>query len=599
MHNCDEKIAIYKQCDDSFIIEGYPVVSKPIDPQDAHSKLNFANPRLLPKWNTFHPILSTAIDLVPGLGYTKLKKLHCIPRNYSPDGRPVVGESAEIENYFIATGVNYEISVGVGKLIAHRITGERLKELEFKGDFWSFDPRRFTTNYNGKSFLMDRLREVPYRVNYEDNFFHQEYDNFTTGHYLRVSPIYNRLQDSGAMFTQIMGYERPALYITKEDEKMLDINISDLKPRILRFNGFGKPYWFELVKKEYEACREKVALCDYCSFTKIELSSPNEEVVDFLQYLCSNDVDINPGSIVHTGMHNERGGYENDVSLVRLDRNRYMLIGPTEQQTRCLSWINKHLKDNRITVRDITNFYTAICVMGPLAKQLLSSVVPDPYIFEHFHFFSYKEVEIGNATKIRACNLTHTGELGWVLYIPNQFALDVYDTLLAAGKKLGIKHAGSIAMRILRIEKFYTYWGQDIDTNTTPLECGRGFRIQFDKNFIGKEALLKQKKEGIRKRYVQLVMDEEDGKKLEEPGVAWPWGNEPIYAENHSQVLGMTTTTGYGFTLNRHLCLGFVKHYKPNEVVTNDYVLNTRFKIEIGKNLYWFKANIHSPKLND
>ena len=61
----------------------------------------------------------------------------------------------------------------------------------------------------------------------------------------------------------------------------------------------------------------------------------------------------------------------------------------------------------------------------------------------------------------------------------------------------------------------------------------------------------------------------------------------------------MTTTTGFGFTLNRHLCLGFVRHPEPNQIVTNDYVLNTRFKIEIGNHSYWFKANIHSPKLTD
>jgi len=181
LHNCDEKIAIFKQADDSFIVEGYPLVSRPIDPQDAKSKLNFQNPILSPKWGAFQSILSSAIDLTPGLGHCKLNKLHCVPRNYSPDGRPVVGESAEIENYFIATGVNYEISGGVGKLIAHRITREYSDEIQYQGDFWSFDPRRFTSNYNVTSFLMDRLREVPHRVNYDDPFLIQEYENFKTG----------------------------------------------------------------------------------------------------------------------------------------------------------------------------------------------------------------------------------------------------------------------------------------------------------------------------------------------------------------------------------------------------------------------------------
>lgn len=192
----------------------------------------------------------------------------------------------------------------------------------------------------------------------------------------------------------------------------------------------------------------------------MEFTSSGYEVVDFLQELCSNDVDIGVGQIAHTGMQNKRGGYENDCSLVRLAPNRYLLVGPTEQQSHCMSWVNKHLKDNRVQVRDVTTAYTALCLMGPYAKSLLSEVVSERGELESFPFFTFKELDIGLATQILVCNLTHTGEAGFTIYIPNEYALHVYDTIIKSGKKYGLRHAGSIAMRLLRIEKFYAFWGQ-------------------------------------------------------------------------------------------------------------------------------------------
>jgi len=80
-------------------------------------------------------------------------------------------------------------------------------------------------------------------------------------------------------------------------------------------------------------------------------------------------------------------------------------------------------------------------------------------------------------------NLTHTGELGYVLYIPNEFALHVYTKLIEAGQHYGLKHTGYYAMRALRVEKFFAFWGQDLDTTTTPLECGRSWRVKFNVSY--------------------------------------------------------------------------------------------------------------------
>lgn len=173
-------------------------------------------------------------------------------------------------------------------------------------------------------------------------------------------------------------------------------------------------------------------------------------------------------------MQNCFGGYENDCSLVRLAENHYMMIAPTIQQTRSMAWIKKNMPKNcKVNVSDITSMYTAICIQGPYSRILLSELTDTNLSAKNFPFFTCKELDVGLANGIRAMNITHTGELGYVLYIPNEFALHVYSRLWEAGKKYGIQHAGYYATRALRIEKFYAFWGQDLDTSTTPLECGR------------------------------------------------------------------------------------------------------------------------------
>lgn len=124
--------------------------------------------------------------------------------------------------------------------------------------------------------------------------------------------------------------------------------------------------------------------------------------------------------------------------------------------------------------------YTAICIMGPFSRTLLSELTDTDLSPKNFPFFTYKELDVGLANGIRALNLTHTGELGYVLYIPNEFALHVYEKLWDVGQKYGINHCGYNAMRALRVEKFFAFWGQDLDTFTTPLECGRSWRVKFD-----------------------------------------------------------------------------------------------------------------------
>ncbi|XP_022669738.1 pyruvate dehydrogenase phosphatase regulatory subunit, mitochondrial-like isoform X2 [Varroa destructor] len=536
--------------DGKYIAGGFENHSKPVD----FDNLPAIGRGLLPEdWDQFSVLLNEMLFRIPELVNVEVDRLYNSPESFTPDGRWLVGESAELRNYFVASGmksIGIEAAGGVG-----RVTASWIVNGEPHQDLWDVDIKRFIGLHNNKQFLKERATEVPglyYRMPYP-------LLEFETGRQLRMSPIYPRLRDAGAMFGQTMGYERPGYYDPEyKDKSLKDARVSHTKT-------FFKPPYFDLVQSEYEATRERVALIDYSSFTKLEITSPGDEVVTLLQNLCSNDVDIPVGHIVNTGMQNEQGGYENDCSLVRLAPNKFMIVCPTRQQQRAQTYLRWHIGDKPIWVADLTSMYTAICVIGPNSRDLMQQLTGLKMGIKDFPYFTYKECDVWMASGVRMLHMTHTGEMGWVMYIPNEYALHVYDRLVDIGKDYGLQHVGYIAMKTLRIEKFFGFWGQDFNRTTTPLECGRAFRVKFEKdNFIGKAALIKQKDQGVKRRFVQLLLKDHDYET--DP---WPWGGEPIYLND--RVVGRVTTTAYGFTLSTH--------------------------IDIGGLMVNAKANIHSPAL--
>ena len=233
----------------------------------------------------------------------------------------VLGQASEVDNYFVATGMKSLGIASAGGVANHLsqwiMTGKQPYTLN------ELDVQRFVPLHNNRQFLLERMKEVP-SVHYQLPY---PFTEFRTGRRLRISPVFPRLKAAGAVFSQTMGYERAAYYEPKPymDSGTFDDDSGqnvEAAYRIFYTNTLMKPQWFENVRNEYRACREAVALADYsCTFTKLDLTSAGSEVVDFLQYVCSNDVDIPIGGIIHTGMHNESGGYENDCSLARYSSN--------------------------------------------------------------------------------------------------------------------------------------------------------------------------------------------------------------------------------------------------------------------------------------
>ena len=299
-------------------------------------------------------------------------------------------------------------------------------------------------------------------------------------------------------------------------------------------------------------------------------------------------------------MQNEDGGFENDCSIARLAENHYMLTSPSIQQMRSYAWMKSHLpKDKSIHLQDVTSLYTTLCLMGPESMDVLEKVTGIEGIKSTsvFPYYTFRHIDVGCAPDILVMNITHTGESGCLLYIPNEFALHVFELLVEAGEEHGIKQCGYYAMRALRIEKFYAFWGQDLDSQSTPADCGRSFRVKLDTkiDFIGKDALKRIEEEGRRKQLVMLLLDPTEHDNDTDP---WPWGKEPIFRDG--KYVGSVTTTSYGFSLERHVAIGFVHDFDENgekRVVNDAYVRAGDYEIEIAGIRYPATVRLTPPVL--
>ncbi|PAV87663.1 hypothetical protein WR25_15426 [Diploscapter pachys] len=528
-----------------------------------------------PDWDRFASNLERLVHRFPMLSEVDSGDLICGMEAYTPDKVPTIGESSQARGYYVMNGMNGQglsLAGGLGELLATWIV-EGQPDL----DVARLDVGRFIELHANPRYLMERTPEIAtmtYRNLYNSYQCHSARN-------LRMSPIYYQLKDAGAVFGEIMGYERPLWFDkhSKPDHHSLMMGQDTL---------IGKPSWFDSVKAEYEACRERVGLIDMSSFSKFDIEGP--DAVKLLQYLCSANIDGPIGTTVYTGMQHEKGGYVTDCTLSRLGTNKFFMVAPTIQQERVMTWMKKWAEKMNANVHavDVTGGYTALDCVGPSSRYLMQDITGLSMSSTDFPSFHCQEIDIGMATGIRAISVTHCGELGWVMYIPNEVAQNVYEKIVDAGREYSMLHAGYYTLRQLRIEKFYVYWGQDINATVTPVECGRAFRVDFKKDFIGKAALEAQIERGVHKKFVQLLIDKHD---LDTD--PWPQGGETLF--RNGQPVGLTTSAAYGFTLGCQVCIAYVENRDFG--VSPDFIAKGNYELDIAGKRFPVRMNLHSPSL--
>ena len=509
---------------------------------------DFAFDELPEDMEHFMPVLEGAMHRVPALERVGIRTFFNGPESFTPDDRYHLGEAPELRNFFIAAGFNsigIQSSGGAGKALAEWIVGG-----EPPFDLSEVDIRRMQPFQNNKIYLRQRAAEALGLL----YAMHWPYRQVETARGLRLSPLHERLKAHGACFGEAAGWERANWFAPDGVEPRYEYS-------------FGRQNWFDYAAAEHRAVREAVALFDQSSFAKILVQGRDAEAV--LQHICANDVAVPAGKVVYTQWLNGHGGIEADLTVTRLAEDQYMVVTGAAVGPRDLAWLRRHVpEDAHVTVTDVTSGTAVLGLMGPNSRALLSRLTDADLSNGAFPFGTAQEIEVG-CVPVRALRITYVGELGWELYVSSEFAAALFDTLVEAGAADGLKLAGMHVLDSCRIEKAYRHWGHDLTDEDTPVEAGLTFAVRFDKNqpFIGRDALLRQREEGVTKRLVQFA--------LEDPAPLL-YHNEPIFRDG--EVVGYLSSGNYGHALGRAIGLGYVRR---EEGVDADFIKAGSYEIEV------------------
>ena len=302
---------------------------------------------------------------------------------------------------------------------------------------------------------------------------------------------------------------------------------------------------------------------DMSSFGKIRVEGPDAEA--FLNRVCGADMAVAHGRIAYTQFLNEAGGIEADVTVTRLTDTAYLVVTPAATLRADMAWLRRHVGENSVVLTDVTVGEGVLAVMGPRARDLMALVSPDDFGNDAFPFGTAREIELGLGLA-RAHRVSYVGELGWELYVGADMAGHAFEVLHEAGAGMGLKLAGMHAMDSARIEKAFRHFGHDITCEDHVLEAGLGFAVKTDKPaFIGRDAVLRKREEGLAKRLVQFRLTEPD---------AMLYHNEPILRDG--RIVGHLTSGAYGHHLGGAIGLGYVpcKGESPADVLGSSYQID-------------------------
>jgi heterotetrameric sarcosine oxidase gamma subunit len=544
----------FKEDVGGLVIGGFEPEAKPWVSPDA-IPYPFEFQLLEEDWDHFQILMDNAMLRIPVLEQTGLKKLYNGPESFTPDNQFILGEAPECANFFVAAGFN---SVGIASAGG---AGRALAEWIVNGspttDLTGVDIRRFAPFNGNIRWLHDRVAEI-LGLHYEIPWPNRE---LTTARPFRRSPVHHLLVAANANFGSRMGWERANFFAPPGQSPTIDYS-------------WGKQNWLPWSAAEQTSTRTAVTVFDQTSFSKYVLTGPDAEAA--LQWLCTADMAVGVGKTVYTGMLNERGAYESDVTVTRTGTEEFLIVSSAATTERDKDHIRRNLPaGSQAQLVDMTSALAVFGVMGPRARDLLAGLTDADLSDDGFPFGTSRLITLGYST-VRATRITYVGELGWELYVPAEFAVGVYEDLMVAGAPLGVARGGYYAIESLRLEKGYRAFGRELTPSDSPVEAGLLFacKLETDVYFLGRNALEKARAEGPRRKLVGFSVDSPD---------AMLWGGELVLRDG--AVAGQVTSAAWGETTGA--CVGLAYVRSPDDApVTAAWIASGDYEVNVGGDLY-------------
>ncbi len=486
------------------------------------------------------------------------------PICYTPDGNPLIGPAPGLRNMWLAEGFSFGITAAGG---AGYYLAQMMVDGEAEIDMASLDPKRFgawqTTEWAVKK------NEEAYDHVY---VLHHPDEERPAARPLRTAPAYDRQKALGAQFGCVNGWERPNYYGPLDADENFDHDA----------RSFRRGGWWQYAVEEAKAIREGVGLIDATAFTKHTVKGPG--ATEFLDLFTCNKLP-KVGRINLTYALTSKGTTRTEYTIVRNGENDYYLVSAGAWQAYDSDFLQKAVEDfmaetgKLVIVQDVTTQWGVYAIAGPKSRAVLAELIRDAepetaLSNKRFPWLSARRIELGMCP-VNAIRVAYTGELGWELHFPVEMGPYLWDQLMAAGEKHGIKPVGARAQNWLRQEKSYRAFGNELGRDATPLEADLPRFVDLSKDFHGKEAM---EATGIRSKCVTML--------IHGPDDADPWGREVLYTPEGARV-GRLTSGGYSVAFGKSIGMGYVK---PEQAV-----VGTRLKVKILDALWDAEITEDSP----
>ncbi len=530
--------------------------------------MDFSFGEITNDWDRLAPFLELAMEPLPILQETGIRKLFTGPESFTADNASLMGPSPEVENFWVAAGYNslgILLGGGAGKIMANWIV-----EGDPGVDVTEVDIARIHPYETAPRFRSDRTVELLGRLHSTGSW---PYSQPTKARNVRRSVLHDRLEAAGAHFGVSAGWENTEFIAPPGTEVPFE-------------KTYRRHSWWPYHEAEHHATRNGVALYDMSSMSNIMVEGPDAERI--LNQLSGNDVAVEPGRCIYTQWMSPAGKVLADLTVTRLADDSYMAVVAELYHRRVMTMLQRAVgPDDRVWISDVTSGYTMMSLQGPKSRDLLAKVSDADLSNEAFPYFTAQHIDLEYALGW-AFRMSFVGELGWELYVPSEFAVGVFDALVREGEEFGLAQAGMVALESARTEAGRKDYGLDMENTDSPIEAGLGFAVDFDKpgGFVGRDALLADREAGPpKRRLVQFLLEDP------EPLL---YGEEPIFRNGERQEF--LRSGNYGHTLGGAMGFGYVA---SEDGVTADFVREGSYEIQVAGAMVPAKASLrpmYDPK---
>ncbi|RED50779.1 GcvT family protein [Aestuariispira insulae] len=484
---------------------------------------DFGHELLQPDIDRIAPSLEVGFKHFPAFAQAGIKQIINGPFTFAPDGNPLVGPVRGLQNYWSACGVMAGFSQGGG-------VGLALANWMINGDpgfdVWGMDVARYG-DWTTMAYTNAKVRE-----NYSRRFriaFPNE--TLPAGRPLRMTSIYDRLKEKGAVFADSCGIESAMWFAPDGTEAVEQVS-------------FHRSNAFDAVAAECRAVREKVGLFEISGFAKYEVTGLEAE--GWLNHMLANTMPA-IGRMVLAPMLNREGKLIGDFTVAKVAQGHFLIFGTGVAEDYHMRWFEEHLPETGVQIRCLGLDLVGLSLSGPKSRDLMTTVAGGDVSAEAFKFMDFAKMDVGMIPAYVG-RVSFTGDLGFEIWVKADYLTALYDLLTAKGEDFGLTLFGSRALRSLSLEKAFGSWATEYRPIYGPYEAAMGRFVNLNKgDFIGRDAAVREKEEGPTRKLVLMDVAATDADVL---------GDEPIW--HRGEVIGWVTSGGYAHYLKKSLALGYV-----------------------------------------